>query len=600
MSQTKSRVRLPASRVLSCFPTTDTLPKFPFPSPPLLRWPNNLTLADNGAVTLPGFRGNVTVAQYTLPTCVKTDGSNSTTFTTDDFCYQSGSIKIDVGPQCNVGGAYSFNFDTHCFPNSGTNNDCTGKVLSANALIGSPNENGELTLDLCGGLFAQVADVTAIMISDQPLSYQMVPYQTNGPLSYATWTFVAPIVDPMKMTVSNTNCTMGGPNINNGVPKPCAVFLDTSRPQTTLERFFIAATIDGNSIKMVVLYYYIYTDTHHGYLIAGTLSGYYQPPTMPSKLTAAIVADAYSKRVNGAFYDILSVVTMVAEPLPPTPPPTFPARMRMAKRQVDGYQFGDTIKLTTIFDSPDLPIYESRLTKLILQRTNVTRSPNLGSTTSFLRNRNTTLVDSNLGPTGPGALSQLAINSNFTYIPGSTIVNMTMVPNMMPRDSPSKDYSDLSFLTTDDFDSVTEYTFYATFRVYFDRATSASNGASRRRRRLLTRDVSVPSSAMRQTTNINTQISKPYSGPTRDPDVDFTELLAPATTGAQPTVTSSPTYSAYMPLYIGLAAACAVFAIGNCILCGLFFCSRRRERRRHAGSSVESAMFGASYEKMLE
>ncbi|KAI9006999.1 hypothetical protein DFJ74DRAFT_759515 [Hyaloraphidium curvatum] len=90
----------------------------------LSRWPNNLTLdADSGYISLPGYAGSVEAVSYTLPTCVKTDGSS----------YQNGQLKIAIGDVCNV--------------------------LTANALIGTPNASGALELDLCN-----VASVTSVTL----------------------------------------------------------------------------------------------------------------------------------------------------------------------------------------------------------------------------------------------------------------------------------------------------------------------------------------------------------------------------------------------------------------------------------------------------
>ncbi len=132
------------------------------------RWPNNLTLDDAGQVTLPGYPGVVTVDSYTMPTCVKTSGTGP--FTTNDFCYQNGQVRINIGEQCDIGGTYAFNFDTQCMANA-ANNDCAGKVLSANAAIGTPDASGALKLDLCNGLYNTVASVTGQMVADKPEGY---------------------------------------------------------------------------------------------------------------------------------------------------------------------------------------------------------------------------------------------------------------------------------------------------------------------------------------------------------------------------------------------------------------------------------------------
>ncbi|KAI9031473.1 hypothetical protein DFJ74DRAFT_754451, partial [Hyaloraphidium curvatum] len=105
------------------------------------RWPNNLTLdSTSNYVSLPGFPGSTEIVSYNLPTCVKTDGSNSTTFTTEDFCYQNGEVRINIGQQCNAGGIYVFNFKTDCFPGAASTQDCTGKVLRANAAVGTEDD----------------------------------------------------------------------------------------------------------------------------------------------------------------------------------------------------------------------------------------------------------------------------------------------------------------------------------------------------------------------------------------------------------------------------------------------------------------------------
>jgi hypothetical protein len=268
------------------------------------------------------------------------------------------------------------------------------------------------------------------------------------------------------------------------------------------------------------------------------------------------------------------------------PEPILPAEAPLAKRQVDGYYFGDEIKLTAMFESPQVPIYESRLTKLILERTNVSRTPNIGAAYNFMRNKNTTLVDSPLGPSGPNALSQLALNSNFTYIPGADIVNFTMTPGMMPADT-NETYSDLSFLTTDDFDSVTDYTFYATFRIYFDQ--QSANG--QRRRRLKTRDVNIPSSSLRQSTKIDAQLTRPYTGPPGDRPFDVSNEAAVL-------VIAQPTGDKYTAVYIGLGVTCAVFALANCALCAVFLVKRRKDRKRHE-ATMNSGLAG-EYTKMVQ
>ncbi|KAI9002889.1 hypothetical protein DFJ74DRAFT_441274 [Hyaloraphidium curvatum] len=128
----------------------------------------------------------------------------------------------------------------------------------------------------------------------------------------------------------------------------------------------------------------------------------------------------------------------------------------MVADKPQGYFFGDTVLLTATFTSPDLPIYEARLTKMILGRNKVERTPNIGAATTVTRNVNTTLVDSAAGPAAVGALSTLAVNTNFTYLPTAdpNVVEMKVTPNMLPKQA-GVDFNDESFLTTDDFDSIT-------------------------------------------------------------------------------------------------------------------------------------------------
>ena len=123
------------------------------------------------------------------------------------------------------------------------------------------------------------------------------------------------------------------------------------------------------------------------------------------------------------------------------------------------FTLGDTIQLTATFTSPDLPIFESRLTNLILGRNSVERFPNNAAASTVVRNFNTTLVNSAAGPSATGALSTLAVNTDFKYTPGSDEVIFTLVPNMMPKDA-SADVASDAFITTDDFDSISDFTFY--------------------------------------------------------------------------------------------------------------------------------------------
>lgn len=94
---------------------------------------------------------------------------------------------------------------------------------------------------------------------------------------------------------------------------------------------------------------------------------------------------------------------------------------------------GDTVELTADFTSPDLPIFESRLTNLVLRRNIARRSPNLGDETGVEIDVNTTIVDSAAGPSGVNAIKELGTNTAFAYTPGAEQVVFTMVPNMLPK-----------------------------------------------------------------------------------------------------------------------------------------------------------------------
>ncbi|KAI9005025.1 hypothetical protein DFJ74DRAFT_402901 [Hyaloraphidium curvatum] len=381
------------------------------------RWPNNLTLdADSGYVQLPGFPGSVEVVSYTLPTCVKTDGSSSTAFTTQDFCYQNGQLRIAIGDRCNVGGIYSFNFDTNCFPGAANVQDCSGRVLTANALIGTPNQSGALELDLCNALVNTVAAVTGEMVADKP----------------------------------------------------------------------------------------------------------------------------------------------------------------------EGYFFGDTVLLAATFTSPDLPIYEARLTKMILGRNKVQRTPNIGAATNVTRNVNTTLVDSAAGPAAVGALSTLAVNTNFTYLPTANpnVVEMKVTPNMLPAQA-GVDFNDNSFLTTDDFDSITDYTFYATFRIYFDQQSAAGQ----RRRRLLARDlalpahqlqereVRVPAPGLRRTSAVRQEANAALTVPRNPNAPEPVPTQEPVVPQAAPSPAGPP------PLAIAAVVVGSVALLSSCAALLVLLSMRRRKGR---------------------
>ncbi|KAI9013457.1 hypothetical protein DFJ74DRAFT_289589 [Hyaloraphidium curvatum] len=267
---------------------------------------------------------------------------------------------------------------------------------------------------------------------------------------------------------------------------------------------------------------------------------------------------------------------------------TAPRRLR-ARQAAGGYFFGDTVKLTATFVSPDLPIFESRLIKLSVGRNVVLRSPAQASAPGFLKRFiKTDLVDSPAGPGAPGALSQLAVNTNFSYTPGADEVVMHITPNMLPRDDPGKDYASLSFLTTDDFDSVTDYTFYATFRIYFDVVTA--NGG--RRRRLYTRDASFPSKGVRQTTSADADAragmvvppDPSVAGPTQNP---ASAPAATATAGGSTDV-----------LAVLAVAVCAAAMVASCCAMGAALLTFRR-RERDAGQRAGKDGYGPLKDEML-
>ncbi|KAI9003044.1 hypothetical protein DFJ74DRAFT_695653 [Hyaloraphidium curvatum] len=106
---------------------------------------------------------------------------------------------------------------------------------------------------------------------------------------------------------------------------------------------------------------------------------------------------------------------------------------------------------------------------------------------------------------------------------------MKITPNMLPATA-GLDVNEDSFLTTDDFDSITDYTFYASFRIYFDSVSSSGQ----RRRRLLARDIRVPAPALRQSSRVSTDAQAALTVPPNP------ELPPAATTAAAPGTTATP------------------------------------------------------------
>ncbi|KAI9032437.1 hypothetical protein DFJ74DRAFT_654387 [Hyaloraphidium curvatum] len=216
----------------------------------------------------------------------------------------------------------------------------------------------------------------------------------------------------------------------------------------------------------------------------------------------------------------------------------------------------------------------------------VLRDPSPAGNGKFIRRFVTSgLVNSPGGPNAPGALSQLALNTNFTYYPGSTEVVMTLVPNMLPRDDPGADYSSLAFLTTDDFDSVSEYTFRATFRVYFD----AASAAGQRRRRLYTRDTSFPASAVRQSGTADAGAISGMRIPRNASAPGAEEVIA-----AEPTNAPASAVGGQNVLLIAAVGVCSAALLAS-LCAGILACaSMRRGRDRRAQGGYKELVDGAN------
>jgi hypothetical protein len=134
----------------------------------------------------------------------------------------------------------------------------------------------------------------------------------------------------------------------------------------------------------------------------------------------------------------------------------------------DGYVFGDTVRLNVTFQSPDVPLFESRL---------------MSAEVVIKKFRETAIILY----TQAGGNAVLGRNTNFTVEKDGLLspynVLLALTPNMMPT------FAAGAFLTTDDFDTAdNDFTFRLRFRVFFD-ALSAGSATRRRRRRAYFREV---------------------------------------------------------------------------------------------------------------
>lgn len=136
------------------------------------------------------------------------------------------------------------------------------------------------------------------------------------------------------------------------------------------------------------------------------------------------------------------------------------------------------------------------------------------------------------------------------------------------------DVSEDSFITTDDFDSVSDFSFYATFRIYFDSASAAGQ----RRRRLLARDVSVPGNRLRQSTMANTDANAALTVP-RDAQPATTAAALP-TGGAIPNPVTQTPSSTSEPLLIAAMVIGILALLASCCTIFVLFAVRRRDRKR--------------------
>ena len=271
----------------------------------------------------------------------------------------------------------------------------------------------------------------------------------------------------------------------------------------------------------------------------------------------ALPNETLSLDICSAIFNTISPVTASIQP----------------SRPMGEYQFGDRMGFEARLTSPDLPIYESRLVLLTLGRRSVQRSPAVGTATQIARNHNTTMLNSALGINGVNALTTLGSNVDLAVTPGSSLVTFNVTPNMQPSDA-GKDYAENAFLTTGDFDSVSTYTLYATFRIFFDPVSASSNG--RLRRRLMMRQVS---------SSIGTARRSADTDATTD-----TSITVPPQSETEVTGTSSSTGSTTAIIAAAVGAATGV-AIVSALAIGLAI---RRSRKRKFEEAAQSSMMSIS------
>ncbi|KAI9014269.1 hypothetical protein DFJ74DRAFT_681976 [Hyaloraphidium curvatum] len=157
---------------------------------------------------------------------------------------------------------------------------------------------------------------------------------------------------------------------------------------------------------------------------------------------------------------------------------------------------------------------------------------------------------------------------------------MKLTPNMMPADIGS-DVSSVAFLSTDDFDSVSDYSFFASFRIYFDQQAASGQ---RRWRRLQTRDVAVPSSALRRSSSIGADASAGIRVPRKE------EVQAEPAPSAPDAASSAGTAEAL--LAAAVAVGSTALAASCCAVAALVALRRGKERRRKEQEDASSLVPG--------
>jgi hypothetical protein len=135
------------------------------------------------------------------------------------------------------------------------------------------------------------------------------------------------------------------------------------------------------------------------------------------------------------------------------------------------------------------------------------------------------------------------------------------------------EYNAASFLTTDDFDSVITYTYFARFRIYFDAVTASEDPARRRNRRLVYRDVALGARALRQSAEMASDVDTLINVP-QDPSK--TVIVTPATT-------STPSTTIIIGAVVGGVACVAL--VGGLLM---FAAARRRQKRRFEEEAAKS------------